>query len=228
LIWWGHLRHGEVPDALARDIVRRVRDGRLALIPLHSALSAKPFMQAMRLRTIVDAAALTADLNEPATGIELRLVEPGPEAVRPKDAPPTPLIEPLAIEADGRFRVRVKLPACSISAFREDGKPSRTTVLAPHHPIAAGLPATFEIPQTEMYDEPFQVPEPDLVLFEERWQPGERFRSGCLWRLGKGYVFYYRPGHETDPVYTNAEPIQVLENAVRYLGAEKRLLRSDR
>jgi trehalose utilization protein len=32
-------------------------------------------------------------------------------------------------------------------------------------------------------------------------------------------VFYFRPGHETFPVYQQREPLQVLENAVRYLAS---------
>ena len=71
-----------------------------------------------------------------------------------------------------------------------------------------------------MYDEPFHVPEPDAVVFEERWEAGERFRSGCLWKLGDGYVFYYRPGHETFPVYKQEAPLKVVTNAARWLGAQ--------
>ena len=72
-------------------------------------------------------------------------------------------------------------------------------MLRPDHPIAAGIPAEFELPQTEMYDEPFHVPEPDEVILEERWASGEWFRSGAVWKLGRGKVFYFRPGHETFP-----------------------------
>jgi trehalose utilization protein len=87
----------------------------------------------------------------------------------------------------------------------------------PNHPIAEGIPATFELPQTEMYDEPFHVPEPDQVIFEERWEAGEWFRSGMVWNLGKGKVFYYRPGHETYPVYKEPIPLKILTNAARWL-----------
>ena len=69
-----------------------------------------------------------------------------------------------------------------------------------------------------MYDEPFHVPEPDAVLLEERWAGGEWFRSGCLWELGKGKVFYFRPGHETFAVYKEKPVLQILENAARWLG----------
>ena len=54
--------------------------------------------------------------------------------------------------------------------------------------IAQGLPETWDIPQTEMYDEPFHVPKPDFVILEERWDAGEHFRSGSLWLVDKGWV----------------------------------------
>ena len=69
-----------------------------------------------------------------------------------------------------------------------------------------------------MYDEPFHVPEPDEVVFEERWAGGEWFRSGMARRIGKGRVAYFRPGHETFAVYKQVEPLRVVENAVRWLG----------
>jgi len=77
----------------------------------------------------------------------------------------------------------------------------------------------FRIQHTEMYNEPFHVPEPDAVIFKENWEKGEWFRSGCLWNLGEGKVFYFRPGHETFSVYLQKEPLQVIENAVRWLGS---------
>jgi trehalose utilization protein len=68
-----------------------------------------------------------------------------------------------------------------------------------------------------MYDEPFHIPAPDAVVFEERWDKGEHFRSGSAWQVGKGRVFYYRPGHETYPIYRQAENLRVLVNAVRWV-----------
>ena len=41
LIWWGHVRHDEISPEVSRDIVARIKDGRLALIALHSAHWAK-------------------------------------------------------------------------------------------------------------------------------------------------------------------------------------------
>ncbi len=101
--------------------------------------------------------------------------------------------------------------------MRHDGKPSFNRVMSPGHPIAEGIPAKFELPQTEMYDEPFHVPDPDHVIFEERWEGGEWFRSGMVWQLGHGKVFYYRPGHETYPVYKEPIPLKILVNAARWM-----------
>ena len=71
-----------------------------------------------------------------------------------------------------------------------------------------------------MYDEPFGVPAPDLVIFEESWKDGEHFRSGALWNIGKGKVFYFRPGHETYPVFRQEFPLKIVENATVWLGAQ--------
>ena len=114
----------------------------------------------------------------------------------------------------------VTLPNCVFPSYRADGAPSHVTTLKPKHPIAEGVPAAFDIPQTEMYNEPFHVPTPDEVIFEETWDKGEHFRSGCVWKLGKGKVFYFRPGHETYGVYTQPIPLRILANAVEWLGGK--------
>jgi trehalose utilization protein len=119
--------------------------------------------------------------------------------------------------AEGRIQVTLALPNCCFPAFRPDAMPSRMRTLIPSHPIARGLPAEFTIPQTEMYNEPFHVPPPDLVIFDERWLPGEWFRSGSLWQVGQGKVFYFRPGHELYPVYRQPECLQIINNAVHWM-----------
>lgn len=42
LLWWGHAKHGDVPDSLAEKVKNRVLDG-MGFIPLHSAHLCKPF-----------------------------------------------------------------------------------------------------------------------------------------------------------------------------------------
>jgi trehalose utilization protein len=47
LIWWGRLRHGDVPDARARAIADRVRAGKLGFVALHASCRGKPFRELM-------------------------------------------------------------------------------------------------------------------------------------------------------------------------------------
>jgi len=86
----------------------------------------------------------------------------------------------------------------------------------PGHPIADGLGECFELPHVEMYGEQFQIPAPDELIFISWFEGGEVFRSGCTWTRGKGKVFYFRPGHETFPLYHDQNVRRVLANGVRW------------
>ncbi len=218
LVWWGHVRQMEIEAPVAQDIVRRIQDGRLQLIALHSAHWSRPFVEAMNERARTDAlAALPVSERASARVIETDLFP------RPLIAPKyTDRISPQAIyrrPPHGPTEVRLTRPNCCFPAYRGDGKPSEVVVRLPQHPIARGLPPTFTIAQTEMYDEPFHVPPPDEVVLEEHWATGEWFRSGSVWRLGRGRVFYFRPGHETYPVYFDPNALRVVANAVEWLGS---------
>ena len=214
LLWWGHVRQHEVPDEVGMRIVERVRTGRLALVALHSAHWSVPFMEAMFARTRFDARRRFPD---PETKFEF--VPP------PGRFPPTydSIVTPAyyALMRRGKVsRVRVDLPNCVFPGVDAHGRPSMVTVTRPGHPIVKGVPVQFDIPSSEMYDEPFHVPDPDLVLFREEWRGGGRFRGGMLWNLGRGKVFYFRPGHETFPVFKDANVMRILENAVRWMGSQ--------
>jgi len=211
IVWWGHVRHNDVTDEHAEAVVRRVMENRIGLITLHSAHWSKPFVRLMQERAKADA---LADLAKKGTkNPELKLVNDKPIGKPVKrDAPLTPSLRQIE---GGEWELT--LPACVFPVWRGDGAPGHVTTLLPNHPIAAGLPAKWDVSQTEMYDEPFHVPKPDEVIFEERWDKGEHFRSGCVWTVGQGRVFYFRPGHETFQVYQQVEPLRVVENAVRWL-----------
>jgi trehalose utilization protein len=104
---------------------------------------------------------------------------------------------------------------CSLK-WREANDKERVWVVAPSHPIARGIGDYFEIPEEEMYGEPFGIPEPDELIFISWFTGGEVFRSGATWRRGHGKVFYFRPGHETYPTYHQAEVKTVIANGVRW------------
>lgn len=98
--------------------------------------------------------------------------------------------------------------------WREIGERERIYVVEPGHPIANGLPESFVVEHAEMYGERFDIPAPDTLVFISWFQGGEVFRSGCCYNRGKGKVFYFRPGHETYPIFYNDTVMQVLYNAV--------------
>ncbi len=217
LIWWGHVRQREIKTEEGQRIVRRIKDGKLAFLALHSAHWSTPFIEAMNERTIADALAKLSPEERKSARVEA--IRPEKYAAPGRNDPLTPSVERQK-DADGTLVLKIKLPNCCFPAYRADGKPSHVRVLLPRHPLAKGLPEKFDIPHTEMYDEPFHVPAPDEVVFEERWDSGERFRSGAVWRVGKGQVVYFRPGHETFDVYKQPETLQIIENAVRWLGEQ--------
>jgi trehalose utilization protein len=84
----------------------------------------------------------------------------------------------------------------------------------PSHPIAQGVPQPIVIGRHEMYSEFFDVPPPDELVFVSSFSGGEVFRSGCCFRRGNGRIFYFSPGHETQPVYYLPSVRRVLANAV--------------
>lgn len=153
LIWWGHMAHGEVQDAIVERVYERVLAG-MGLIVLHSGHFSKIFRKLMGT-------------------------------------------------------------TCNLK-WREIGEKERIYVVEPGHPIAEGLGEYFEVPNAEMYGERFDIPAPDTLVFISWFEGGEVFRSGCCYHRGAGKVFYFRPGHETYPVFYQAEIQRVIANAVRW------------
>lgn len=153
LVWWGHMHHEAVDDAVVERVRQRVLAG-MGLIALHSSQDAKLFKRLM--------------------GTD-----------------------------------------CTVR-WRDDGEKERLWVMAPEHPIAAGLGPCFELAREEMYGEPFGIPTPDELIFVSWFAGGEVIRSGCTFRRGLGRIFYFRPGHESFPTYFDANVRRVLANAARW------------
>ncbi len=219
LIWWGHVRQFEITPEQGKAIVKRIKSGQLDLIALHSAHWATPFVEAMKDRTMSNA--LTRFKQISSEQLDLQYVDPPRRYFAPdRDDLLTPRFYPRKFP-NGRTELVIHWPNCCFPAYRNDGKPSTLYTIQPDHPIAQDIPSRFQLPSTEMYDEPFHVPEPDEVIFEERWPTGEWFRSGMIWNIGDGKVFYFRPGHETFPVYKQEVALNIIKNAVRFLGKKQ-------
>jgi trehalose utilization protein len=88
--------------------------------------------------------------------------------------------------------------------------------IAPCHPICEGVPDQIVLPHHEMYGERFDIPEPQETLFISWYEGGNVFRSGCTFKRGNGKIFYFSPGHETYPVYADANIRKVIANGVRW------------
>src|SRR5664279_2992904 len=100
--------------------------------------------------------------------------------------------------------------------WREADEKERLWVITPGHPIVEGIGAYIEVPQSEMYGEPFDIPNPDDVIFVSWYEGGEVFRSGVTFQRGRGRIFYFSPGHETYPIYYQPEILRVISNGVRW------------
>jgi trehalose utilization protein len=100
--------------------------------------------------------------------------------------------------------------------WREAAERERLWVVNPNHPITQGIGPYIELANTEMYGEQFDIPEPDELLFISWFEGGDVFRSGAVWHRGRGRIFYFRPGHESYPIFHNKEVLKVLTNGVRW------------
>lgn len=210
LIWWGHVRQGEVSIETSQRIVERIKTGKLNLITLHSAHWSTPFMVAMEERTKQGALGKLPEAQRAKVKVEWvgRVERKAPKP----DAKLTPSVS-YEKQVDGVTLVRIIRPNCCFPAYAVHGKPSKVKTLTARHPIARGIPAEFTLPQTEMYSEPFHVPKPDAVIFEERWEDGQWFRSGMVWKLGRGRVFYFRPGQDLIEMVSLDSVVGMLSNS---------------
>ena len=163
LIWWGHKRHGQVKDELVARIVRRVKEGEMGFIALHSSHYSKALKKLLGTN-------------------------------------------------------------CGFSAYVTDGSGLKVTVKDKSHPIAQGI-KDFGLDHTERYTEPFQVPQPEAVVFDGLYlRPDgtqEASRQGLTWSVGKGRVFYFQPGHETYPHFFDENVRHILRNAVVWAAPQK-------
>jgi len=100
--------------------------------------------------------------------------------------------------------------------WRVADETERLWVVDPSHPICDGLPEYIELPEAEMYGEHFDIPAPDNLVFVSWFEGGEIFRSGCCYQRGQGKIFYFRPGHETYPIYHNEQVLKVIANGINW------------
>lgn len=108
---------------------------------------------------------------------------------------------------------------CAWKAGAVDDSSVKVIVKDPKHPIARGI-KDFTLAKSERYTEPFDVPQPQTVVFDGLFTlpngTTEASRQGFTWQVGKGRVFYFQPGHETYPNFLDEQVRQILRNAVAW------------
>lgn len=110
---------------------------------------------------------------------------------------------------------------CNLT-WRENGDYELVWAIKPSHPIARGIDRFIKLDHVETYGEPFDIPEPDELVFIGSYEGGEAFRSGCCWKRGNGKIFYFQPGHESYPVFYNEGILTVIRNAIYWAKSDYR------
>jgi len=105
--------------------------------------------------------------------------------------------------------------SCAL-CWREAVERERIWAVNPGHAIAEGIDRCIELEQSEMYGEPFGIPNPEEQVFVSWFEGGEVFRGGNCWTRGSGRIFYFSPGHEAYPIYHHPAVQRVIYNAVRW------------
>jgi len=121
----------------------------------------------------------------------------------------------------------LRLMGTSGSLKWREGDFERLWVISPGHPIAEGVDEYVELDGEEMYGEWFDIPAPDELVFLSWFRGGEVFRSGCCWNRGAGKVFYFQPGHETNPSYHIAQIQRIISNSVKWAAPTRILEKLD-
>ena len=129
----------------------------------------------------------------------------------------------IVLHSGHKSKILMKLMGTTCDLKWRDGDRERVWTVLPGHPIAKGVPEHFELNVEEMYGEPFLVPNPDEVVFMGWFRGGEVFRSGLCYRRGLGRIFYFQPGHETNPTYHNPWVRLIIRNAVHWAEPVKRI-----
>ena len=111
---------------------------------------------------------------------------------------------------------------CNLT-WREDGDRELVWVCNPSHPIAQGVDRFIKLDHVETYGEPFDIPEPDQLVFIGNYEGGEVFRSGCCFFRGNGRIFYFQPGHESFPIFKNPQILRVITNAIHWAAPVRRV-----
>ena len=122
----------------------------------------------------------------------------------------------IALHSAHYSKIFKRMMGTTCSLKWRDGARERIWTIMPNHPIAEGVDETFVLEPEEMYGEMFDIPTPDEIVFLGWFNGGEVFRSGCTFTRGHGRIFYFQPGHESNPSFKNENVQKIIRNAVKW------------
>jgi trehalose utilization protein len=105
---------------------------------------------------------------------------------------------------------------CDLRWVEPSGEEEVIWTVDPSHPVAAGVEQPIRLAPHELYSEPFDIPNPEPLVFVSSFPSGRVFRSGCCFRHGAGRIFFFGPGHESYPVYQHPQVRRVIGNAIEW------------
>jgi trehalose utilization protein len=121
-------------------------------------------------------------------------------------------------------KVQPKGSVAAWGAYLGDSLTLKITVKDPSHPIAKDV-KEFTIDHNERYSDPYAVPAPKTIVFEgdAKLADGsiDHSQVGLCWEIGKGKMFYFQAGHETNPVFFDANVRKIIANAVQWAAPAK-------
>jgi trehalose utilization protein len=120
----------------------------------------------------------------------------------------------VALHSAHHSKIFKRMMGTSCNLKWRDGARERIWCINPAHPIAKGVDEYFELEKEEMYGEFFDIPQPDELVFAGWFNSGELFRSGCAFYRGRGKIFYFQPGHESNKSFYNKNVQTIIRNAV--------------
>ena len=114
---------------------------------------------------------------------------------------------------------------CSFSAYVTDSTTLKITVTDKKHPIAKGVEPEFTLNHDERYSDPYKVPKPESIVFDgvATLKNGslDPSHQGYCWTIGKGRMFYFQVGHETNPIFYDKNIRKIMANAVQWAAPDR-------
>ncbi len=123
-------------------------------------------------------------------------------------------------------KVQPKNRVAAWGAYKGDSTTLTITVKDASHPIARDVPKEFSLPHGERYSDPYAVPTAKCIVFEgvHDLKDGGKDASkmGFTWDIGEGKMFYFQPGHETNPVFLDENVKKIMVNAIIWAAPDKK------